>query len=65
MQASNYIEIDGTVRANGGTASEIGVGGGAGGSVFLEAQDFLGIENVLRFGKYSDRRKKMAFKGKC
>ena len=48
MQASNYIEIDGTVRANGGTASEIGVGGGAGGSVFLEAQDFLGMENILR-----------------
>ena len=47
MMATNYIEIDGTVRANGGTASENGVGGGAGGSVFLEAQDFLGTENIL------------------
>ena len=43
MKATNYIEIDGTVQANGGTASEDGVGGGAGGSIFLEAEDFLGI----------------------
>ena len=42
MNATNYIEIDGTVQANGGTASESGVGGGAGGSILLETEDFLG-----------------------
>ena len=42
MKATNYIEIDGTVRVNGGSASETGVGGGSGGSVYLEAEDFLG-----------------------
>ena len=42
LNATKYIEIDGTVQANGGTASDTGVGGGAGGSVILETKDFLG-----------------------
>ena len=42
MKATNYIEIDGNVRANGGSASDTGVGGGSGGSVYLEAEAFLG-----------------------
>ena len=45
IEATNYIEVDGTIRANGQTASETGVGGGAGGSVYLSAKDFLGMSS--------------------
>ena len=43
IEATNQIEVDGTIRANGQTATDTGIGGGAGGSVFLSARHFLGM----------------------
>jgi hypothetical protein len=42
MQASQVMEVDGRVSADGATANTPGVGGGAGGSVWLMAAHFLG-----------------------
>lgn len=40
--ASGYIEVDGEITADGEDASETGAGGGAGGSIYMEANTFSG-----------------------
>ena len=42
LRASNFIEVDGEVQADGETAVDTAVGGGAGGSITLETKDFFG-----------------------
>jgi hypothetical protein len=42
LTASGYIEVDGEIKADGEDASEDGVGGGAGGSVWMKADSFSG-----------------------
>ena len=47
LKASKYVEIDGELQANGGTGSDTAAGGGAGGSIVIETQDFLGKQRPL------------------
>ena len=42
LVASGYVEIDGEMLADGQDASSTAVGGGAGGSIFLQAATFSG-----------------------
>ena len=47
LKASKYVEIDGELQANGGTGSDTAAGGGAGGSIVIETEDFLGKHRPL------------------
>ena len=47
LKTSKYVEIDGELQANGGTGSDTAAGGGSGGSIVIETQDFLGKQRPL------------------
>ena len=42
LTCSGWVEVDGTVKANGEDAMEKGTGGGAGGSIYITTPHFAG-----------------------
>ncbi|KAH3816413.1 hypothetical protein DPMN_117929 [Dreissena polymorpha] len=44
LKASGFVEVDGTISADGEAATEKGIGGGAGGSIYVEAGHFAGMK---------------------
>jgi len=42
LTCSGWVEVDGTVKANGEDATEKGTGGGAGGSIYITTPHFAG-----------------------
>jgi len=43
LVATGYVEVDGTIEANGEDADDLYTGGGAGGSLYLTTAHFAGL----------------------
>ncbi|KAL4226615.1 hypothetical protein ACF0H5_014598 [Mactra antiquata] len=50
LVATGYMEVDGEIRADGEEATETGAGGGAGGSVYIQAGTFSGTGTITANG---------------
>ena len=46
LNASGYVDVDGEIRADGGEATSVGVGGGSGGSIWINAETFKGKAEI-------------------